>query len=377
MELQAVTASAATGIARITIALFMLGMYLAARRDRCTGYWAAGSLLLAVGSMAPLYAAPGDSLGFWFAGTVTVIGGVFWWWGLRLFFGRTAIRIGWWIIAVCVVAMAAVFAIGMGKPPRLLVFATGVTLGLVLVIREAWIGDGTPLTVSRAIVALSYTGVLLALLARSVYFLSVDAPVSPVSNHVVNVALLYMVPMACVILAATGTLLMYLERTVAEKDRLASRDDLTQLCNRRAVAGAGRKALTVSDHGISVLLIDVDHFKAVNDTLGHEAGDRVLCLVADALAGACRHTDVIGRHGGEEFCVLCPDTSLAEAQALGDRLIAAVAAVVRPDGIARPLSISIGIAVSTAGSSWDAMLHSADQALYAAKAAGRGQAISA
>ncbi|MEN3977028.1 GGDEF domain-containing protein [Emcibacter sp. SYSU 3D8] len=377
MELQAVTASAAIGITRVTIALFMLGMYMTARRDKCTAYWAVSSILMGIGSTTPLYGAASDPLGMWFASCLVIASGVCWWWGLRLFFGRTASVAGWWIIGANALIIGVLFLTTSAQPPRLLAFAFSVLLGLVLVAREAWRGDGTPLTVGRAMVAISYTVSPIAIIARAVYFLIADIPVSPLSNHPVSVTLLYLVPLTCSILASVGTLLIYLQRTVAEKDYLATHDDLTQLFNRRALGNAGRAALSASDrdHGVSLLLIDVDHFKSVNDTLGHEAGDDVLRLVAGTLAANCRRTDVIGRQGGEEFCIICPGTDIEEARRLGEQMLQAVTGIAWPGGAGRPLSISIGIAAGGADTNWDAMLHSADEALYAAKAAGRGQAI--
>jgi diguanylate cyclase (GGDEF)-like protein len=380
MELQAVTASAAAGLTLITIALFMLGMYLTARRDLCTGYWAIASVLMAIGTVAPfpLFGTPLGRPAIWFAATTFIAGGVFWWWGLRLFFGRSVHAAGWWIISLNSVVVGVLFAVTWVKEPRLIVFASaaGLTTGLVIV--EALRGDGKPWTVGRLMIALSYSLTFISLVTRSLYFLSVDRPVTPLSNDGVNVSLLYLVPMMGELLGAVGTLLMYFERTVAEKDHLATHDDLTQLYNRRALTAAGQQSLEDAGiHPLSVLLIDIDHFKAVNDTLGHEAGDRLLCTVARALADNCRRTDLIGRHGGEEFCIVCPATDAADALKLGERLLKAVESVQTPGGLRQPFSISIGIATRARPSEdapdWDGLLRLADQALYGAKKAGRNQ----
>jgi diguanylate cyclase (GGDEF)-like protein len=177
-----------------------------------------------------------------------------------------------------------------------------------------------------------------------------------------------------------GTLLMYFERTIDEKDYLASHDELTRLYNRRAFTELGMAALGTAarqGHMISMLLIDIDHFKAVNDTLGHEAGDRALFAVAATLAGACRRTDIIGRHGGEEFCIVCPDTTADEAMRLGDRLLREVEAIAPPAGLARGFSISIGIVTAIGDEAWDTLLQKADRALYIAKETGRNRAVAA
>ncbi len=380
MELQAVTASAATGLTLITIACFMLGMYLTARRDLCTRYWAIAAALMALGSMAPfpLHGTAFWRVGIWIASTAIIAGGVYWWWGMRLFFGRSASAAGWWIIGVNAALIGLLFYVTWDKHPRLFAFAGGVAIAVALVVRETWIGDGRPLSVGRAIVILAYLCTLLSIGGRAAYFASNNLPVTPLSDGFISVTLLYLMPMLFVTLAAVGALLMYFERTVEQKEHLATHDDLTQLFNRRALTSAGRSALAECPErggAVSVLLIDVDHFKTVNDSLGHEAGDRVLIAVADTLRANCRQGDVVGRFGGEEFCVVCPGTRLTEARDLGERLVGAVGGLAAPNSLPRPVSVSIGIAAGGSGVSWDAMLDSADRALYAAKAAGRGRTM--
>lgn len=376
MELQAVTASAAVGITRIVIALFMFGLYLAARRDACTGYWTISSILVGVGSTTPLYGAVGPFT-IWFACVCAISGGVFFWWGLSLFFGRRPSPIGWWMIASVTIAVGLLVFSSDDQQPRLVAFALAIVIGTSLIVREAWRGDGTPLTVGRAMVAGSYSAVLVLLVARAAFFLIDGSPVSPVSDHPVNVVLLYIVPLVTSILASVGALLMYFQRTVAQKEHLATHDDLTRIYNRRALVNAGREALAAGHDTVAVLLIDVDHFKSVNDTLGHQAGDAVLQALADTLSRNCRQTDIIGRHGGEEFCIVCPNTSADEAKMLASRLLAAVAAMLRPDGVSRPLGISIGIATAADERAWDALLRRADGALYTAKETGRNRAVAA
>jgi diguanylate cyclase (GGDEF)-like protein len=375
MELQAVTASAAVGITRFIIALFMFGMYLTARRDECTGYWTISAILSGVGSTTPLYGATMGSFSIWFACVTVVSGGVCFWWGLALFFGKKPSVVGWWLIGGIAVTVAILFQVTDAQPPRLLAFAATVIIGASLIIREAWVGDGSPMTVGRALVAGSFVFALVVLMTRAIYFLVIGVPVSPTSDHPVNVVLLYLIPLITSILSSVGALLMYFQRTVDEKEHLARHDDLTRIFNRRALSEAGRRTLAAGQGSTAVLLIDVDHFKSVNDTLGHQAGDRVLTTIADTLSRNCRLTDIIGRHGGEEFCIVCPDTTLDEARVLAGRLLAAVGEIPLPEGLARPLSISIGATAAGAASAWDKMLRHADHALYAAKESGRNRVV--
>ncbi len=131
---------------------------------------------------------------------------------------------------------------------------------------------------------------------------------------------------------------------------------------------------------LSVLMADIDHFKAFNDTHGHEAGDRVLEAVARAFRRACRPYDVVGRYGGEEFVVLLPATDAPRALVVAERIRAGVAgAPVVYDGRQLKVTISIGTASLEAGRvcGADTLLRAADHALYRAKAAGRDRVCGA
>ena len=151
---------------------------------------------------------------------------------------------------------------------------------------------------------------------------------------------------------------------------LAFRDPLTGMANRRAFEEALGAFTGQSSARGSLLMIDVDAFKAVNDTLGHDAGDRVLRSIAHAISSAVRPGDTAARVGGDEFAVLLPGALPARGSEVGDRILAAVA-----DQAESPISVSIGVA-SVGGESRGALL-AADTALYEAKAAGRNCVIPA
>jgi diguanylate cyclase (GGDEF)-like protein len=127
---------------------------------------------------------------------------------------------------------------------------------------------------------------------------------------------------------------------------------------------------------VAVAIADLDHFKAVNDTHGHLAGDAVLAAAAASLRGGLRPYDLIGRFGGEEFTILFPDTGAAEAEAVADRLRAALAGQAFPAGDGGGtlhITVSIGVAATTdpGGRDLTDLLAAADAALYAAKTGGR------
>ena len=165
--------------------------------------------------------------------------------------------------------------------------------------------------------------------------------------------------------------------------QLATHDDLTGLLNRRAMLDRMQLEQRRSLRSGSPLLIaqlDIDHFKVVNDTHGHAAGDLVLQSFADTVRRNVRDTDVLARWGGEEFVLLLCDTPAADAVALMERLRQAVQAMQVPvpqgDGPIT-VTVSIGLARHTPADPLAGTLERADQALYAAKAAGRNRVVPA
>lgn len=155
-------------------------------------------------------------------------------------------------------------------------------------------------------------------------------------------------------------------------EKLAMTDHLTSLYNRRYFMQRGAEEFKRSrrtNHPLSLLMLDIDHFKRVNDTHGHEAGDMTLQQVAAALKSSLRETDILGRMGGEEFAVLLPNTLSKEAALLAERIRHAVESIpFEIPGATLTITISIGVAMQAEGMSGiDDMLRNADVAMYNAK----------
>jgi diguanylate cyclase (GGDEF)-like protein len=161
-------------------------------------------------------------------------------------------------------------------------------------------------------------------------------------------------------------------RLVTGMHKASTTDALTGALNRGAFQERLAEALAPPDRQPFVLaLLDLDHFKRVNDRYGHPAGDRALRRFCELVQAVARLDDVLGRLGGEEFALLLAETDLAGAHRFADRLRAGVARETAADEVA--LTVSIGLAEAAPGMSADELLRSTDVALYSAKAAGRNR----
>lgn len=182
--------------------------------------------------------------------------------------------------------------------------------------------------------------------------------------------------------ATFGFLMMHTDRANAELERQASTDPLTGALNRRALQQIADRYLSEARRHrrpASLLMVDADHFKLINDTYGHEAGDAVLCELLRRIQEMLRLEDVIGRIGGEEFVLLLPGTPEHEAMAVAERIrqrIGGETFIHRGEEI--PLTVSIGVAEREPGEGdFETLLKRSDLAMYAAKRAGRNRVVSA
>ena len=229
-----------------------------------------------------------------------------------------------------------------------------------------------------------------------------EAPASPAGATVGHSWLPYLaVATCCVLLLAVAarelyplsglltsavvlTVLVSLRQVLALRDnrRLAARyqalaavDGLTGLFNRRHFMELGEAAFASAQRDgrpLVALMLDIDHFKEVNDVQGHAVGDRVLASVAQRCRGQVRAGDVIARYGGDEIIILMPDATTATALQVASRLVVASDEPEERDVLEAPVGLSIGIAEAEGCTSLDGLLARADHALYEAKRAGRG-----
>ena len=170
--------------------------------------------------------------------------------------------------------------------------------------------------------------------------------------------------------------LQTLRRSQAQLARLVTQDALTNVLNARAFADRLTQELDRNrryPRPLALMYMDLDNFKVINDTHGHQTGDAVLRLVADSMRSSVRHADVVGRLGGDEFAVLMPETDAALADAAAKRLIAGLRNVFKgtPN-----VTASIGVVSCAAtDASTDDLLRRADQAMYDAKKSGKDRVV--
>jgi len=177
------------------------------------------------------------------------------------------------------------------------------------------------------------------------------------------------------LLTAISLVLMATDRVRTEFEHLASHDSLTNALTRRNLTKICQQELErCNRHGraMSILLIDIDHFKAINDNYGHQAGDRALVLFVAAVNTLLRRADAIGRLGGEEFVVVLPETPTEVARVVAERIRTKVRELNHPG----KFTVSIGVATNVPGKdSVDGLMARADRAMYQAKQLGRDQVV--
>lgn len=174
-------------------------------------------------------------------------------------------------------------------------------------------------------------------------------------------------------LADAHTQLAEAHARLSEKAR---HDDMTGLLNRESFFAALKSTRRRTDTG-ALLIVDADHFKHINDTHGHQQGDAALLLISDAIRGALREQDLVGRIGGEEFAAFLSGSDEEEAALIAERVRLAVEAIrfFPGEGKYLPLSVSIGAARLRPHVSWSEMMREADRRLYEAKRRGRNRVV--
>ena len=204
------------------------------------------------------------------------------------------------------------------------------------------------------------------------------APISPLNPDGFAVFMLFWW-LSMTIAVTLGMVLMTTERLQADLDEQANHDPLTGALNRRSFSLIADKAISQSQRygkPLSVLMMDLDRFKHINDHLGHTGGDELLCRFVDVADHVLRGEDIFCRYGGEEFVVLLPNANAELAMFAAERLRSTFAAELpeaMKDILPFPITVSIGVAERGQDEDIESLLHRADIALYQAKHSGRNR----
>ena len=364
------------------------GLVLALRASEAGRLWAVGHVVASGAGLVVAASAAGESIhlaalgaGAYLIGRLTIYRGVRVYYGLpdqALPLRLTGLAVLLLLVLVSGLADGRLLLHGMAYGMLAVIsFSTIVTM---LRSRRGRTSIGGPLVLASHLVllasqvaALSY-GAAFKGLAITPFFLQTSASVWPLA------------PLVAVLLGLFGFSLMAMEQIIARNESGARLDALTGLLNRGALdmTAIGLVARWQRDGDpLSCLVIDVDHFKRVNDRHGHHEGDHVLRDIAAALDNSRRASDIAARYGGEEFCILCPHTDEHQATALANRILRKVRAIALPDGDGPGCghaTVSIGIAQLQGGPSnrealWRGLFADADRALYMAKKRGRDQFV--
>lgn len=377
--MQTLPAGIALFLAEICFGLTLAGIHHFAPHDKCTRYWAIAMLLTGVGVLIVTENAGNLNYAKLALGNCGIIfGGVCYWWGIQLFYHRRRSRSGWLIGGAFALLYGLMLAAGASIAQRSLLASCFTLLIAGLYLRE--IIDGhRGRHAFGSLLALTGIGVLTA-----VYGLRVILLLSGIGGNVgqdsgsVDVVIVFLVPLVGLLLFGAGLMLMYFERVIAENHRLASEDALTGLLNRRAIVAAGERAVAHARRHrepLTVAILDIDFFKRINDSFGHDGGDEVLVGIAALLNAQCRQEDLVGRYGGEEFCILFPAMDEAASASAAQRILQAVRSYRHRQ--TDQLSISVGMVVlrpeQATAANWAALIKTADQQLYLAKQEGRDQ----
>ena len=278
-------------------------------------------------------------------------------------------------------------------PERNAVLALIFMIQSLLMVRLAWMphsGGAIPRERGRILLATGCSLLVVMFSIRSATILAVADAHGPISVHPDIQRLSYLFSLVVLLLNTVGFLLMHKERAEALLREEATHDALTGILNRRALQKVLLRELAMSDRigcPLALVMIDIDHFKRVNDQFGHVAGDGVLCEVTRRIGQRLRANDVLGRFGGEEFLLVLPSTDAQGAWALAEDIRHAFDRPVIHGDAPISITVSAGIhafAPRPQGASHDTprterdavldrMIQAADAALYRAKQAGRNR----
>ncbi len=367
----------AGAITAVLLGFVQLAAYATGRFERWPLWWGLSNLLIGLGLIGVgLRDIIPDIVSIPLANTLSWIGYLLVLFGVRSFAGRSA-HLPLYILAVAVAAIPLfLWSEPEGFVKRVVLVAVLVMVCDTLLVREGLLLWRRERLVSGAILAALFapTVVLFGLRGYLAATGQLGAQLFPTGDD--SNQWFAATGTAFVLLRSGTLLLLAAERSRNTLVTIAEHDPLTSAMNRSGLERA--MAQLATDAGkrpgrLTLLLIDIDHFKSLNDTHGHAAGDRILQLFAEAARSELRASDILARHGGDEFVAVLPHMATKDAVRVANRIRAAFGrAIADWNGVARQPTLSIGVAEGdAAGDELETLLEHADQALYRSKRLGR------
>lgn len=378
MEIDVTTLRLTFGIAAFTMLLLFYFDAFRKTRSGYSGWWCAAlAFFLLASAVFILEETPQQVWATPTGCAVMVLGSACAWAATRSLRG---VPVRWWQVAAPTVATA--FASATDDPAHdiwaggtVYLFMMALLFGLGAV--EMWRGGRGALgarvpVVLAAWVAFSY------FLTRWVVYL-IDGPDGDVFSTAVGSQTTTIVSLVFLVVVSFSMSALSNEMSTADLRVQAAHDGLTGLLNRTEFLDRAARELRLkrgADTQATLILADLDHFKQLNDTYGHQAGDKALQVFARVCAETVRSTDLAGRYGGEEFILLLPGTSVERAQQIAQDISRGYAEAASEAGFGMP-TVSYGIAATAPDVTLTASVAAADAALYRAKTQGRNQAVCA
>lgn len=361
----------------MTVLLFVAAWH--AGSDKGLRHWAVGNLALTLGLLLNVSQEHiHSSLSIVLANGLMTLGIGVTWLGIRAFKGTSQPQT--WPIAAALVMMALLwlFRFHVDSFPARLAIASIVLASMsLLCARELLVPAKQPLRTAYWLTGSIALLCSIGLILRAAFSLTDLAPIAARSNNPLQSVTL-LGAMVAQIGLASGFILMTHYRTTMALHRLSERDALTGTLNRRSLHARATDVLAKAhklDLPVTLIMMDADHFKRINDEFGHQIGDAVLCHMVSRIRQHLRTHDLLGRFGGEEFVLILPGLDTDSASQVAERIrLGLCSQPWHTEDTPVNLSISLGVACSDQqGYSFDVLLGAADAALYQAKALGRNR----
>jgi diguanylate cyclase (GGDEF)-like protein len=287
-----------------------------------------------------------------------------------------------WVHTAVLAGVGIPFAL-LGNDPASAILFGGIVFGTLLTLLAALAVQVRPAGRARARTVLVTTFVTGAAVffIRGVSAMLVSDPLQPFNNPGSFESLLFVAAVAAALLGTFGFVLLHKERAEGEAVRMATLDPLTGAYNRRTFHEIAEREVARArraGQALSIIMVDIDHFRAVNEEHGNRAGDQLLQRVADLIRSALRKEDMLVRYGGEEFLVLLPEVPGPGAVVVAGRIRKAVeASALRVDGnsIAATVSVGVSARLDEGPESMEHLIARAEEALSLAKQRGRNRVV--